>query len=74
MTALDTIKDILQERLDVDPDLVTSDTTLDDLELDSLDLVELVCELEDRLEVDFGDPEGLETVGDIEAYIAKLQA
>ena len=74
MTALDTIKDILQERLDVDPDLVTSDTTLDDLELDSLDLVELVCELEDRLEVDFGAPEGLETVGDIEAYIAKLQA
>lgn len=73
MTAIETIKDILQERLDIDPDIVTPEATLEDLDLDSLDLVELICELEDRLELDFGDPEGLETLGDIEAYIATLQ-
>ncbi len=35
-------------------------------------MVELICELEDRCEVDFGEPEGLETVKDLVAYIDSL--
>ena len=39
---------------------------------DSLDMVELICDLEEACEVDFGEPEGLVTVGDLVAYIDSL--
>jgi acyl carrier protein len=35
-------------------------------------MVELICELEDRLDIDFGEPEGLQTVADLVAYIDSL--
>ena len=54
------------------PDEITEDATFDSLESDSLDMVELICELEDRLDIDFGEPEGLETLGDIIEYIDSL--
>lgn len=72
MATIDTIKDILHEKQDVDPSKVNENSTFDDLKIDSLDLVELVCELEDRLNIDFGDPEGLNTVGDVVKYIDSL--
>lgn len=72
MSTLDTIKDILKEKQDINPDTVTESSTFDDLKIDSLDLVELVCELEDRLNIDFGDPEDLNTVGDVVSYINSL--
>ena len=72
MATIDTIKDILETNLDIDPDNVTEDSTLDELGIDSLDLVELICDLEEACEIEFGEPEGLETVGDIVAYIDSL--
>ena len=72
MATIDTIKDILETNLDIDPDRVTEDSTLDELGIDSLDLVELICDLEDACEIDFGEPEGLKTVGDIVAYVDSL--
>ncbi len=73
MATLDTIKQILQDNLDIDPDTVNEDSTLDSLDLDSLDLVELIVDLEDAEGIDFGEPEGLETVGDIIDHIESLK-
>ena len=70
MDKLQVIKDILQEKQGIDPASVTLDSTFEDLNIDSLDLVELVCELEDRLDIDFGEPEGLKTVGDVISYLS----
>ena len=56
MATLDTIKNILNENLDID----------------SLDMVELICDLEEACEVDFGEPENLETVGDLVKYVDSL--
>lgn len=72
MATLDTLKEILQENLDINPDQVTEASTFDSLNVDSLDMVELICELEDRLDIDFGEPEGLTTVGEVVAYIDSL--
>lgn len=72
MSTLDTIKDILKEKQDIDPASVNEDSTFEDLKIDSLDLVEMVCELEDRLGIDFGDPEGLKTIGDVVKYVDAL--
>ena len=72
MATLDTIKDILQENLDIAPENVDADSTFESLGVDSLDMVELICDLEERLDVDFGEPEGLETMGDLVEYVDNL--
>jgi len=72
VATIDTIRSILETNLDIAPESVTEDSTFDSLGIDSLDMVELICELEDRCEVDFGEPEGLETVKDLVAYIDSL--
>ena len=72
MATIDTITNILQENLDIDPSTVTAESTCDSLGIDSLDMVELICDLEEACEVDFGEPEGLNTVGDLVAYIDSL--
>ncbi len=72
MSTLDTIKNILNENLDIAPEDITLDSTFDSLNIDSLDMVELICALEDELNIDFGEPEGLETVNDLIEYVDSL--
>ena len=72
MATIDTVKDVLQENLDIDPAEVDEASTFDSLGIDSLDMVELICDLEEACEVDFGEPEGLEPVGDLVQYIDSL--
>ena len=66
------VKEVLESNLDIDPENVTEDATFDDLGIDSLDMVELICDLEEKCSVDFGEPEGLTTVGDLVEYIDNL--
>ena len=72
VTTIETIKDILNENLDIDPENVVDDSTFESLNIDSLDMVELICGLEDMLGIDFGEPEGLMNVGDVVHYIDML--
>ena len=72
MATIDTIRAILAENLDIAPESVTEESTFESLNIDSLDMVELVCNLEDELEIDFGEPEGLQNVGDVVAHIESL--
>jgi len=73
MATLDVIKDILNEKLDIDPATVEEASTFESLQIDSLDQVELICELEERLGIDFGEPENLNTVGDVVTYTDSLK-
>ena len=73
MDTLAIIKELLVENLDVEGGLITEEATFESLGVDSLDMVELICELEEKCEIDFGEPEGLETIGDLIAYVASLQ-
>ena len=73
MTTIETIKDILHENLDINPESIVGDSTFESLGIDSLDMVELICELEERLDIDFGEPEGLTTFDDLVAYIDGLK-
>lgn len=72
MDTLQTIKDILEEQLDIESENVNEDSTFDSLGIDSLDSVEVFVELEDRLGISLGNPEGLETIGDLIEYIENL--
>ena len=72
MATLDTVKEILQENLDIEPENVNEDSTFDSLGIDSLDMVELICEIEEKCDVEFGEPEGVETFGQLVSYIDSL--
>ncbi|HLS35102.1 MAG TPA: acyl carrier protein [Bacillota bacterium] len=68
----DRVKDIIVEQLDVDEGDVTMEASfIDDLEADSLDVVELVMELEDEFDMEIADEEAekIVTVGDAVEYI-----
>lgn len=68
----DKVKDIIVELLGVDADKVTPEAKFrEDLEADSLDLVELIMAFEDQFGGDISDEEAqkIETVGDAVSYI-----
>ncbi|MCP4599429.1 MAG: acyl carrier protein [Proteobacteria bacterium] len=63
---------IVSQQLDVDPDQVKLETSfIDDLNADSLAVVELVLALEEEFEIDIPDEETekLRTFGDVVEYI-----
>lgn len=72
MATIDTIKTILNDNLDIDPETVNEESTFESLGVDSLDMAELTCTLEEELDIDFGEPEGLATVGDLVSYVDSL--
>jgi acyl carrier protein len=66
------IKGIIVDLLGVDEDKVTLDARFrEDLEADSLDLVELIMAFEDKFGGEISDEEAqkLQTVGDVVSYI-----
>lgn len=67
----ETLKKILVEKLKVSPDQVTPDATKEDVELDSLAVVELSLVLEKELNITISDDELLEvpTIGEIAALM-----
>lgn len=74
---LDRVKGIIVERLGVDEAEVTLEASFkDDLGADSLDVVELVMELEDEfgLEISDEDAEKITTVGEVVNYIQQAQS
>ena len=72
MEIIDAIREILSENLSIDPESITEESTFESLNIDSLDMVELVFALEDKLDIDFGEPEGLQNVGDVIQHIESL--
>ena len=70
------VRDALATQFELDPESVTMDTNLvDDLGADSLDVVELIMELEDEFNITISDEAAAElyTVGRIVEYLEKLQ-
>ncbi|HLS60176.1 MAG TPA: acyl carrier protein [Virgibacillus sp.] len=69
------VKNIIIDQLDVEEAQVTMEASFaDDLDADSLDVVELVMELEDEFEMEIADEEAekISTVGDAVDYINSL--
>lgn len=66
------LKTIVADRLGVDESLITPEASfVDDLNADSLDLVELIMTLEEefKIEIPDEDAEKLQTIGDAMDYL-----
>ena len=73
---LETLKKLLVEELQIDPETVTPDAELaSDLGLNSIELADLVmlCEEKFDLTIDDDDIHKFVTVGDVVEYLEKLQ-
>ncbi|MFD1038019.1 acyl carrier protein [Virgibacillus byunsanensis] len=71
------VKTIIVDRLEVEESKVKMEASFkDDLEADSLDVVELVMELEDEFDMEIADEEAekINTVGDAVNYINSTQS
>jgi acyl carrier protein len=71
------IAEIIEEVTGIEPSEVTPDKAfIDDLDIDSLSMVEIAVQLEDKYGVKVPDEDlaGLKTVGDAVGYIQKLEA
>jgi acyl carrier protein len=76
-TVLERVTKVIVDRLGVEESEVKLEASFTgDLGADSLDVVELVMELEDEFDMEISDEdaEGMATVGDAVTYIEKKQA
>lgn len=65
------IKGLIREQLGVEEADIAKETTFEDLDADSLDIVELVMALEEEFNLEISDEEveNIKTVGDVVRYI-----
>ncbi|WP_318766279.1 acyl carrier protein [Lactiplantibacillus carotarum] len=68
----DQVKTLIVDQLDVAPDKITPATNFTaDLALDSLDVFEVIDQLEDKFDIEIDTDESLATVGALTDYVVK---
>ena len=69
MAVFEKVQSIIVEELGKDPEEVQLTTTFEDLDADSLDLFQVISEIEDEFDIQIESEEGMKTVGDLVAYV-----
>ena len=67
------IRDIIAERTDIDPANITPDTNMkEDLQADSLDLFQVISDIEDEFGIDIDSPSDIVYVSDAVEMVKRL--
>lgn len=75
MDTFTTLRDIIVDKFEKDVSNVTLDSTLEALELDSLDTFDIIFEAEEKFGIKVpNDQVDIKTVGDVVALIDRLRA
>jgi len=72
MESMDRIKKIIVDQLGIDESKITEDSSfVDDLDADSLDIVELIMAFEEEFDIEISDKdvEKMKTIGDVIKYL-----
>lgn len=69
MAVFKKVQEIIVEELGKEPEEVKMDTTFEDLDADSLDVFQVISEIEDAFDIQIESEDGLNTVGDLVAYV-----
>ena len=69
MAVFEKVQEIIVEELEKDAEEVKVETTFDELDADSLDVFQVISEIEDEFDIQIETEEGLNTVGDLVAYV-----
>ncbi|MEG0702854.1 MAG: acyl carrier protein [Christensenella sp.] len=65
----DKIAAIISEKMDIDVEEITMDATFESLKIDSLDMVEIVMDIEEEFDISVEEAENLKSVADLVKYI-----
>ena len=64
------VQEIAQDELDVEPEKITMDTNIkEDLDADSLDLFEILNELEDRYDIELDTDDSIQTISQLVDFV-----
>ncbi len=66
---LNKVKEIMMENLSIKEESITLESTFESLEIDSLDVFQLVMEVEEAFEIQIENPENMKTIKDLVNYI-----
>lgn len=73
MNIHDEVRELISNRLEIEQDKISEVTTFDELGADSLDLVDVIADIESEYEVEISDEEigRVKTVEDIEKLLSE---
>lgn len=64
------VQEIAQDELDVEPEKITMDTNIkEDLDADSLDLFEILNELEDKYDIELDADDSIQTISQLVDFV-----
>ena len=66
---LNKVKEIMMENLSIEEESITLESTFESLEIDSLDVFQLVMEVEEAFEIQIENPENMKTIKNLVNYI-----
>ena len=69
MAVFEKVQEIIVEELGKDAEEVKVEPTFDELDADSLDVFQVISEIEDEFDIQIETEEGRNTVGDLVAYV-----
>ncbi|WEV44651.1 acyl carrier protein [Streptococcaceae bacterium ESL0687] len=69
MAVFEKVQEIIVEELGKDASEITLETTFDSLDADSLDIFQIINEIEDEYDIAIETEDGLNTVGDLVAFV-----
>jgi len=73
----DKVKAIIAEEVSIDPATIKPESTLEDLKIESIDLVQIMFKIEEEFDIYLADEElgvGVKNVGEVFAAVEKLVA
>ncbi|WP_446898108.1 acyl carrier protein [Clostridium sp. LBM24168] len=67
------IRNIISDQLDIDKESITMDTSFKELGMDSLELFQVIIEIEEEFGIQIEDAESIRTVGEAVNFVIKFK-